>query len=132
HLEKRDSVSWKIKSWVVGIKTNGLEKAYDWNDLLKNYFIQDTIGKFPVLLVLEKDTSSFHGLNRILQGQTLFFIPNQATGQLTDTNTHSVWTLNGVCISGSLKDAKLEPLAAYQEFWHSWKQFHPYTTQYKP
>jgi Protein of unknown function (DUF3179) len=132
HLEKRDSASWKMKSWVVGIKTNGLEKAYDWNDLLKNYFIQDTIGTSPVLLVLENDTSSFHAFNRILHGQTLFFTPNQNTSQLTDTNTHSVWTQNGLCVSGSLKDAKLEQLAAYQEFWHSWKQFHPYTTQYKP
>ena len=59
HLEKRDSASWKMKSWVVGIKSNGLKKAYDWNDLLKNDFIQDTIGRQPVLLLLEKDTSKF-------------------------------------------------------------------------
>ncbi len=74
HLEKRDSASWKMKSWVVGIKTNGMEKAFDWNDLLQHYFIQDTIGNQPVLLVLEKDTSSFHAFNRSVHGQTLFFI----------------------------------------------------------
>ena len=132
NLEKRDSASWKKKSWVVGVKTGGLEKAYDWNDLLKSNFIQDTIGNKTVLLVLEKDTSSFHVFNRVLNGQILFFIPNQVTDQLTDSNTHSIWTQDGLCVSGSLKDAKLEPLASYQEFWHSWKQFHPYTTQYKP
>jgi Protein of unknown function (DUF3179) len=130
HLEKRDSASWKMKSWVVGIKINDLAKAYDWNDLLKNYLIQDTIGRIPVLLVLESDTSSFHAYNRILNGQTLFFTP--ADHQLTDSNTHSLWNLNGQCVSGSLKNAQLEQLATYQEFWHSWKQFHPYTTQYKP
>jgi hypothetical protein len=130
HLEKRDSASWKMKSWVVGIKINDLEKAYDWNDLLKNYFIQDTIGHYPVLLVLEADTSSFHAYNRTLNGQTLFFAT--ADHQLTDSNTHSIWNQNGQCISGSLKNAQLEQLATYQEFWHSWKQFHPYTTQYKP
>ena len=108
HLEKRDSASWKMKSWVVGIKTNDFEKAYDWNDLLKNYFIQDTIGNTPVLLVLENDTSSFHAFNRTLQGRTLFFIPDKATTQLNDTNTHSIWTMDGVCISGSLKDARLD------------------------
>jgi len=121
-----------MKSWVVGVKTGGLEKAYDWNDLLQHYFIQDTIGNNPVLLVLEKDTSSFHAFSRVFHGQTLFFIPNQSADQITDSNTHSVWTLDGLCISGSFKDAKLESLASYQEFWHSWKQFHPYTTQYKP
>lgn len=129
HLEKRDSASWKMKSWVVGIKTNGFEKAYDWNDLLKDDIIQDTIGRQPVLLVLEKDTSSFHAYSRVLQGQTLFFSLDKGPGQLTDSNTHSVWNLNGLCIGGTYKDAQLETLAAYQEFWHSWKQFHPNTTR---
>jgi Protein of unknown function (DUF3179) len=132
HLEKRDSASWKMKSWVVGIQTNHLEKAYDWNDLLKNYFIQDTVGNTPVLLVLENDTSSFHAFNRNLQGRTLFFISDKTVSQFSDSNTHSIWTIDGVCTSGALKDAKLERLAAYQEFWHSWHQFHPNTTQYKP
>ena len=132
HLEKRDSASWKMKSWVVGIRTDGFEKAYDWNDVLKHSFIQDTIAQTPVLLVLEKDTSSFHAYSRLLKGQTLFFITDMPNDQLTDSNTHSVWNLNGQCISGILKDSRLQPLAAYQEFWHSWKQFHPITTQYKP
>jgi hypothetical protein len=131
HLEKRDSASWKKKSWVVGVKTNGYEKVYDWNDLLKNDFIEDTIGRQPVLLVLENDTSSFHAYSRLLQGQTLSFSLDKTLSQLTDTNTHSIWNLNGYCISGPYKDSQLETLAAYQEFWHSWKQFHPNTTQYK-
>jgi len=131
HLEKRDSASWKMKSWVVGIKTNGYEKVHDWNDLLKNDIIEDTVGRQPVLLVLEKDTSSFHAFSRVLQGQTLYFSLDKSLSQLTDTNTHSIWNLNGYCISGPYKDNQLETLAAYQEFWHSWKQFHPNTTQYK-
>jgi hypothetical protein len=131
HLEKRDSASWKKKSWVVGVKTNGYEKVYDWNDLLKNDFIEDTIGRQPVLLVLENDTSSFHAYSRLLQGQTLSFSLDKTLSQLTDTNTHSIWNLNGYCISGPYKDSQLETLAAYQEFWHSWKQFHPNTTKYK-
>ena len=72
HLEKRDSASWKMKSWVVGIKTGSLEKVYDWNDLLKEYFIQDTIGQYPVIVLLEKDTSSFHAFSRLVRGNTLF------------------------------------------------------------
>jgi len=132
HLEKRDSASWKMKSWVVGIKTSGLEKAYDWNDLLKEFYIQDTIGRHPILLLLEKDTLSFHAYNRSFRNQTLYFMWDKVADLLTDSNTHSIWNGNGHCISGSLKDVQLDTLSAYQEFWHSWKQFHPYTTQYKP
>jgi hypothetical protein len=94
--------------------------------------IEDTIGRQPVLLVLEKDTSSFHAFSRLLQGQTLSFSLDKTLGQLTDINTHSIWNLNGYCISGPHKENQLETLAAYQEFWHSWKQFHPYTTVYHP
>jgi hypothetical protein len=132
HLEKRDSASWKMKSWVVGVRVNGLEKAYDWNDLLNENFIQDTIGRHPVLLLLEKDTASFHVFNRSLRGHTLFFIRDKVADLLTDSNTHSIWNGSGHCVSGSLRDMQLDTLAAYQEFWHSWKQFHPNTTQYKP
>jgi len=132
HLEKRDSASWKMKSWVVGIKIRGLEKAYDWNDLLNVFFIQDTIGRFPVLLLLEKDTVSFHVYNRNLRGRTMFFFQDKVADLLTDSGTHSIWNAAGHCVSGSLKDFQLDTVAAYQEFWHSWKQFHPYTTQYKP
>jgi hypothetical protein len=131
HLEKRDSASWKMKSWVVGLKFNKLEKAYDWNDLVKYFFIQDTMGPHPVLLLLENDTVSFHAFSRNLRGHTLFFIQDKVADLMTDTNTHSIWNGNGHCISGSLKDFQLDTVPAYQEFWHSWKQFHPNTSQYK-
>ena len=132
HLERRDSASWKMKSWVVGIKTHGREKAYDWNDLLTAFYIQDTIGRHPILLLLEKDTLSFHAYSRSFRNQTLYFIRDNVADLLTDSNTHSIWNGNGRCVSGSLKDVQLDTLSAYQEFWHSWKQFHPNTTQYKP
>ena len=132
HLEKRDSASWKMKSWVIGVKASGLEKAYDWNDLLKTDLIQDQVGQVPVLLVLENDTSSFHAFNRMVHGQTLFFSIDKLSSSLTDSNTQSIWNFDGTCLSGSLKDNKLELLPAYQEFWHSCKQFHPNTTTYNP
>jgi len=39
--------------------------------------------------------------------------------------------MNGVCIEGTLKDSRLQPVQSYQEFWHSWKNFHPNTLVYK-
>jgi hypothetical protein len=130
HLEKRDSASWKMKSWVVGVKWNGLEKVYDWNELLKNHIIQDSIGETSILLVLENDTSSFHVFNRGTKNGNLYFKINQDYTILTDSNTHSIWNLYGKCTQGPLRNEQLEPVAAYQEFWHSWKQFHPNTLVY--
>ena len=42
-LEKRDSGSWKFKSWVVGVLLDKYAKAYDWNELLKKRMIKDSI-----------------------------------------------------------------------------------------
>ena len=53
-LEKRDSLSWKPKSWIVGVIHNYSEKAYDWNNLVKKKIIQDSIAGLPIVIVLEK------------------------------------------------------------------------------
>lgn len=63
-LEKRDSASWKMKSWVIGVVHRQYAKAFDWNELLKQKIIQDSLPGLPLLIVLEKDTVSFHTWKR--------------------------------------------------------------------
>ena len=130
-LEKRDSASWKAKSWVVGVLSGGNAKAYDWNHLVSHPLIQDTLGNRPIVLLLGADSASFHTRSRQVQGQTLQFERLPGRPALKDTNTGSVWNGNGLCIEGKLKDQQLAALPAYQEFWHSWSHFHPATTRYQ-
>jgi hypothetical protein len=52
-LEGRDSLSWKDKSWVVGIPMGLFAKAYDWNELVKQRVLNDEVGKKPIVVVLE-------------------------------------------------------------------------------
>jgi len=130
-LEKRDSASWKFKSWVIGVIHQHAARAYDWNDLVKKEIIEDTLPGMPIVLVLENDSASFHVWNRRIDGQTLHFEKNKDQNTLTDTNTGSSWNMNGRCTIGPLKDTQLQTVQAYQEFWHSWKNFHPATTTYK-
>lgn len=126
-LEKRDSASWKFKSWVIGVVVAGHARAYDWNDLLNKRIIHDTLAGQSILLVLEADNASFHAWSRNLGEQ---FELDAAAQILSDTATHSHWDMRGNCIDGSLKGKSLSPVPAYQEFWHSWQQFHPATTRY--
>ena len=79
------------------------------------------------MLALEKDTASFHVWRRNVNGNNLVFVREPETEFLKDANTKSLWDMNGVCIEGVLKGQKLEPVQAYQEFWHSWNTFHPNT-----
>lgn len=128
NLTKRDSASWQPKSWVVGVVYNHTSKAYDWNDLVKNKIIQDSLPALPVLVTLEADTASFHVFDRNVKGKVLSFT-RSANSQVTD-NTGSTWSMAGQCIEGTLKGEKLQSIQSYQEFWHSWKTFHPETRLY--
>jgi len=133
-LEHRDSLSWKSKSWVVGVIAGDNAKAYDWIWLDTHRMIDDTIGAVPVL-IYRSDSVNFHTFNRMVGGQTLYFESAKhelLSDNLVDSTTRSIWTPDGRCVSGALKGQQLQSLPSYQEFWHSWSHFHPTTSQYNP
>ena len=72
-LEKRDSLSWQNKSWVIGVIDKDKPKAYDWNELVEKRMIQDAVNNVPLLITLESDTASFHVFNRMMDNQELKF-----------------------------------------------------------
>jgi len=126
-LEHRDSLSWKSKSWILGVQIGEKARAYDWNELLNDRVINDTLNGEPILIALQNDSATFHVWKR----DTLTFSPDKAANYLTDSNTVSTWNMDGECVSGSQKGRKLSAIQSYQEFWHSWKTFHPQTTRYQ-
>jgi len=117
-LTGTDSISWKDKSWVIGVKAGKERKAYDWNQLKKDRLIQDKIGNTPVLLVLSKDDKSFFVFER----------PDE-TANFSMTNDIIFLNNKQFRIDGKGIDTtfSLKPLPASQEFWHSWRTFYPGT-----
>jgi hypothetical protein len=130
-LEKRDSASWKMKSWVVGVNINNHFKAYDWNELANKKIIEDSFANTPLLLTLSRNERSFYAFNRNTYNGILHFTYNSSTQVLHDDKTNSTWSINGTCIDGTMKGDHLQTVKAYQEFWHSWEAFHPNTEIYK-
>ncbi len=119
-LTGTDSLSWKDKSWVVGIKVGKERKAYDWNQLMKERIIHDKIENTSLVLILSTDNKSFFAFERlpdakfILINDTLFY-----------NNKHFGIDGHGIDTSTSLK-----PISAFQEFWHSWRTFNPGTKKH--
>lgn len=130
-LEKRDSASWQLKSWVIGVNVNKNFKAYDWNKVAKNKLIEDDFEDIPLLLTMSNDERSFYALSRNTDNGILHFAYDSTFSFLRDDKTGSTWNINGLCIDGTLKGHQLKPVRAYQEFWHSWKTFHPRTLVHK-
>jgi len=117
-LTGTDSLSWNLKSWVIGVKTDHATKAYDWNRLKTERIIHDEIKGIPVLVVLARDTAGFFAFQRP-DAQAQFILEGN---QLIYNNRHFTIQGKGIDTTYSLK-----PLMAYQEFWHSWKTFNPGT-----
>ena len=120
-LTGTDSLSWKDKSWVIGVKAGKEKKAYDWNELKAKRIINDQLGGKNIVLVLAKDNKSFFAFENPASAN---FSVNNDTLVLNDQK----FLINGKAVNGN---SSLKPLPAYQEFWHSWRTFNPTTTQYK-
>ena len=119
-LTGTDSLSWKDKSWVIGVKSGKERKAYDWNQLKKERIIHDNMENIPLFLVLAADDKSFFAFER--PADSRFSLHNDT---LVYNNKRFRIDGKGIDTSFSLK-----PLRAYQEFWHSWRTFNPGTKKY--
>lgn len=121
NLTRTDSLSWKDKSWVVGIQIGDKSKAYDWNRLKKERVVNDVVNNQSIVLALAKDDKSFAAFERAPQQQ--FSIQNDTLR--SDT---LIYNLVGQSLTNTA--ISLKKVNAYQEFWHSWRTFHPKTERY--
>ncbi len=118
-LTRTDSLSWKDKSWVLGIQLGETSKAYDWNMLKLQRVINDKIGDKPIVIALSKDEQSFAAFERPSE-EAMFLIRNDTL--LVNNQSFSFSGMNLMTPADHLKRVKV-----YQEFWHSWRTFHPYS-----
>ncbi|MBC7830224.1 MAG: DUF3179 domain-containing protein [Chitinophagaceae bacterium] len=120
-LTGTDSLSWKDKSWVAGVKAGKGRKAYDWNALTTKRIIHDRINETFVLLVLADDDKSFFAFERPDEN-AVFTLKNDTL--IYDNHSYRV-DGKGIDTAYSLK-----ALPIYQEFWHSWRTFNPATEKF--
>ncbi|MFM7327995.1 MAG: DUF3179 domain-containing (seleno)protein [Bacteroidota bacterium] len=120
-LTGTDSLSWKDKSWVVGVTVGTTPIAFSWNDLTPSRLIHTTVADKHIVLMLSEDKFSFNAFESDA--------PVTSASVASDTliiNGQS-YDFSGKGLGG---EGNLKKLSAYQEFWHSWRTFHPSTLQY--
>jgi len=118
-LTGTNPASWEEKSWVVGIASGGHSKAYDWNRLKRERVINDEVGGTPIVLVLAADSTSFFAFVR----------PDAATR--FELHADSLVSPTGAFpLTGGGPAGALAAIGASQEFWLSWRTFHPETERY--
>ena len=116
-LTRTDPLPWQEKSWVVGVQIGSVSKAYDWNRLKKYRVINDRLGDQAIVLVLALDGQSFAVFERPGEEFTVKGDTISADGRTYDLAGQDV----------AEPASRLKPVQAHQEFWHSWRTFHPDT-----
>ncbi len=114
-LTGTDSLSWKRKSWVIGVKLNKQYMVFDWNELVKKRVLTGSLGNTQLFVVLAKDNKSFFAFENFTYTKPI----NQNDTIIIDARK---FKLNGYGIDTAFN---LKPIKAYQEFLHSWKAFQP-------
>lgn len=118
-LTRRDTTSWMDKSWVAGIDLGEVSKAYDWNDLVSKGVINDTLASTPVSIIVSPDQKSLFAFRRHSIEQELTFRNDTLTDGKVD------YFLSGIAMDTNAIALPIIPI--YQEYWHSWRIFHPST-----
>jgi hypothetical protein len=149
-----DTGSWKPESWVVGVVVGKESVAFDWNELKRKRILSKKLESTNVLLVLGDDNTHFVAFkipemkevklenNRIVLDGKQFTMDGELfdrgkeiqdkneiqkhikIGKVSKLPKGGEFQANGKSVDSALK---LEKVQAYQEFWHSWKTFHPQT-----
>ncbi len=123
---------------VVGVRTDGADKAYPFSVLEERVVINDVAGEVPVVVwwapgttdALDRasiadsraiGTAVAH--RRELDGVSLTFSPLDEDGRFTDAETGSTWDVFGRAVAGELGGSQLEPIDHRNEFWFAWSAF---------
>ena len=98
------------KPQVVYLKRELMERGVVWNKALNAF------------LVAVGDT--VNGFKGTIAGMPIELALNRANGTLSDAASGTVWDARGKYKSGRIS-SDLEMLALSDEYWFSWKAFHP-------
>ncbi|KAA3607328.1 MAG: DUF3179 domain-containing protein [Planctomycetota bacterium] len=118
--EKRDD-SFPARTRVIGVLDPAAEPqvVYIKSDLTQQGIVKNE--ELNTFFVAVGDTvNAFKG---IVAGEAVDLVFSGAT-RLADSGSGTRWDLRGKYLSGPI-EADLEPLAISDEYWFSWKEFHP-------
>ena len=123
----------KPKAMVLGLAVAGESKAFPLAALQQVRVINDRLGGKTIVVVHQPSSDTTTAFVASARGKTLTFKPgNQKATELVDDETGSRWNPYGVCLSGTMKGATLEPLILEPEYWFAWSEFHRGTKIYAP
>ena len=123
----------KPRSLVVGVRIDGVSKAYPMQRLLLENPIADILASKPILVAAGPDGRSVRAFERTTGGQTLdlYLEPDSNPFRLVDAQTGSRWDFSGTAVQGPLAGQQLPRLQTLKDYWFDWKLYNPQTLVYQ-
>ncbi|MDF1570611.1 MAG: DUF3179 domain-containing protein [Bacteroidales bacterium] len=123
---------------VIDVHVKGKYKVYPLSGISREGVINDTFNGQSLVLFYTSKTVSVLDESEIAAsrkvGSVTVFVPEVKDRQLTfikegehfkDTQTSSIWSITGKCISGPMKGQALWPVTHGNHFAFAWFTFHP-------
>jgi hypothetical protein len=127
----RDAVENRELDCVLGIRLNGITRAYPLWIMDNVHIVNDTFGDTPLTVIHCERCSSGVAYHPTVDGRVLTF---QVAGIwkmtlfMRDEQTNSIWSHSeGVAVDGPLRGTRLARHPCYQTTWEQWRQLNPET-----
>jgi thiol-disulfide isomerase/thioredoxin len=112
---------------VFGVELPAGTRAYRLDDLASRRVVNDTVQGTPVAVVF-RGALDAAGFDRRLGGRVLEFQAAPGDGAvMTDRETGTTWSADGVGVAGRLQGRRLARLDGYVVEWHVWAAYNPAT-----
>ncbi len=116
---------------VYGVVVGKSPRAYPFKALARHPVVEETLHTLPITVWYDARSGSAAAFDRRVGARTLTF-REAGDGRRRDTETKSLWTMDGVCVRGPLKATRLTSVFGLQAEWYGWYANHPRTTVWSP
>ena len=106
-------------------------RAYPFRTLARGpRVVEERVGDVDATVWFDATSRSVAAFDRRVGDRRLTFEAANA-GWIKDAETSSLWTMDGRCIEGALRDRQLRPLFGLMAEWYGWYANHPDTTVFE-
>jgi len=112
--------------FVIGIALGENAKAYPFTATSEVAIVNDQIGEFPVVVLVNAESKAIHAFIRKTASNDLEFALKD--GKLVDQQTGSSWdATRGLAVDGPLRGEVLQRVPYMTAFDWAWENFYPHT-----
>jgi hypothetical protein len=119
---------------VFGVLTPDEVKAYKIRGA--NYIVNDRLGGEDVVVWNDAQLASTAAFEAVVEGETLTFSfrgrESHGLPLYEDAETGSLWTFDGIAVTGPLAGKRLPKLIGMRVFWFAWASLYQETSVYIP